>query len=360
MHPLFGRWSASAPACEQQPQEPAGEAPQKPGLYAKLIGIAIGVALFLHGGLNVCIYQKFTPVYTATECGNINPTLDDFQLGVDSIHVGLLIRVSCTNPNPYRIQILASTPGEVFIGKDSIKVGTLTVVPGSYLEEKGGGEVRVRMSADIQGDDSATLLPHFLQDAAIPITMRLQFDVGISIPFGPLLTFETAAPFKKDCGMNMKGILVNSFVASSRPESRLGPLVCRESMSDLVIPEVGDEAETPADGNMGFTAAQVAPLEVARGELLKNVSLGLVITLSYLFAVLVPIHFWTVGPKCPTGCTGCLTGFAAGLLQRCRQQRSDDRALAKHSKLDLVVEREPASEQEQQRARLLGDLEGGT
>lgn len=332
-------------------EKPAGEAPQKPGVKSRLIGVAIGGLLALHGTLNAFIYKKFTPVYTATECGDQIATMDEFELGTDTIHVGLLIQVTCKNPNPYRIQILASTPGEVYIGEDKLKVGSLTVIPGSHLEEHGGGNVRVRMSADIHGQNAVDLLPHFLEDRAIPIFMGLQFSVGISIPFGPLLAFKTTAPFRKECGMNMQGLLVSSFVSASGGQSRLGPLVCRESFEALVIPEVDDKDYNPSAGQMGFTAAQVAPLEVARGELLKNVSLGLVITLSYLLAVLVPIHFWTVGPSWPSQ-----------MLKHWwrRWRSSGDRLRADHERLDLVGSRDPLRDPDKLGTFLLGaDLEAG-
>jgi hypothetical protein len=61
--------------------------------------------------------------------------------------------------------------------------------------------------------------------------------------------------------------------------TRLGPLVCRKSFHNMYIPPVGEASETPKDGRMGFSAAQVAPKEVAAGELTKNVSLGVVISL---------------------------------------------------------------------------------
>merc|ERR1719203_623796 len=97
--------------------DPAGQAPQKPGVAPRVLGLVMGVLLFLNGTLNTFLYKKFTPVYTATECGDQMATLDQFQLGVDAIRVGILIEVNCKNPNPYKIQILSSTPGQVWIGK---------------------------------------------------------------------------------------------------------------------------------------------------------------------------------------------------------------------------------------------------
>merc|ERR1740139_923972 len=129
--------------------------------------------------------------------------------------------------------------------------------------------------------------------------MSLQFNVGISFAFGPFEAFKIEAPFKKDCGLNMKGIFVSQWGSRSDGRStRLGPLVCRESFETMVIPQVGDK-EGPEDGEMGFTADQMAPMEVWAGELLKNVSLGLLISMSFFFALMVPFHVWTVGPRCP-------------------------------------------------------------
>eukprot|EP00425_Heterocapsa_triquetra_P037829 CAMPEP_0195083732 /NCGR_PEP_ID=MMETSP0448-20130528/24591_1 /TAXON_ID=66468 /ORGANISM="Heterocapsa triquestra, Strain CCMP 448" /LENGTH=535 /DNA_ID=CAMNT_0040116965 /DNA_START=42 /DNA_END=1646 /DNA_ORIENTATION=- len=267
--------------------------PSKP---MQVLSLAIFVFLLGSGFFHAYLYNKFTPVYTETECGNTEPTIDEFTLGVSSIHVGLSIVVTCRNPNPYKIKILSSIPGRVFIGHghSPLEVGKLAVMPGSFLQEEGSGSVHVRMSADITGMDADALLPHFLEDRAVPVTMELQFEVGISVSFG-LGTWTTSAPFKKDCGLNMAGILVNNFVfdeGSRRTKSRLGPLVCRDSFSGMRIPAVGEPSETPEDGQMGFSAAQVAPTEVARGEAIKNISLGIMMTLSFGLSLILPYHIW--------------------------------------------------------------------
>lgn len=233
------------------------------------------------------LWRKLTPVYTATECGHQEAMLDQFSVGLQSIHVGLNIQVSCSNPNPYKIDILSSTPGRVFIGSmDNRKeVGKLAVIPGSYLPEQGHGVIQVRMNADISGETSDELLPHLLADAALPIYMELQFNVGVYVSFG-LGSWGVTAPFKKACGLKMMGLLVNQYESQqdTRKHGRLGPLVCRTSFTGMVLPRIGEESETPADGNMGFTAGQVAPMEVEAGETVKNLSLWSLILISFFLS----------------------------------------------------------------------------
>lgn len=209
----------------------------------------------------------------------------------------------CQNPNPYAVEILSSKPGRVLVGpvgenlQSRTAIGHLEVVPGSMLPSGGEGIVRVQMNAKLSGETSGLLIPEFLGDSAIPILMELRFSVGINVYFMPYILPPWAPPtapsFKQECGLNMMGVLVNQFVSAQAPgkESRLGPLVCRESFTGMVIPPVG---ESPPDGKMAFTAAQVAPTEVFAGEVAKDASLFLVIGISY-FCCFVFAHVWIFG-----------------------------------------------------------------
>ena len=73
--------------------------------------------MLLYGLFNTYLFIKFTPVYTATSCGDQTALLKKFEVG-DSIHVGVEIHVLCSNPNPYDVKILNDTPGHVYVGKD--------------------------------------------------------------------------------------------------------------------------------------------------------------------------------------------------------------------------------------------------
>ncbi|CAK0877746.1 unnamed protein product [Prorocentrum cordatum] len=133
-----------------------------------------GALLLAYGALNACIWKKFTPVYTATECGDQRAVLDELSLGASSIEMSMQIEVTCTNPNPYGIEILTSTPGRVFVklGEMRMQIGDLKVIPGSSLPEQGTGTIRVRMDAKLSGEQADALLPHFLEDSAVPMLME--------------------------------------------------------------------------------------------------------------------------------------------------------------------------------------------
>lgn len=256
-------------------------------------GVGMGTWLLFVAVSHTFLFFKFTPVYSATECGNQTPLLDDFSIDQNGIHVGLEIDVTCQNPNPYRINILESEPGRVLVGNGGTKlqVGYLNVIPGSFIEQRGSGVIRVRMDATISGEKSVTLLPHFLEDAEVTISIELKFSVGITISFGILGSWGTTAPFQKDCGLNIAGVLVQQYKSTSGKSTRLGPLICRDSFEGLVVPSINqDPSLLPDDGNMGFTAAQVAPEEVRKGEMAKNISLGTIISLSYLGSVVIIFH----------------------------------------------------------------------
>lgn len=258
--------------------------------------LVVGLLFLGWGMFHIFLYKKFTPVYTATECGDEQATLDKFELGSDSILVGLMIEVRCINPNPYSIKILRSFPGRVFIGPQrQMEVGTMTVLPGSAMEEEGRGVVRVRMTANISGLDARIMLPHFLNDRAVPVWMELRFGVGVYISFG-LRSWGASVPYSKACGLNVAGVLVGNLGTSSR----LGPLECRDSFANLALPDVGEavvDPMSPLGNSMGFSAAQVAPEEVREGELVKNVSLVSVIILSFTVGCIFIYGSFFDGPR---------------------------------------------------------------
>ncbi|CAK0797221.1 unnamed protein product [Prorocentrum cordatum] len=81
-------------------------------------------------------------------------------------------------------------------------------------------------------------------------------------------------------------------MGASASQSRLGPLVCRGEFDGMQIPGVGEEERIPEDGRMGFTAAQVAPAEVAAGERTKNLSLVTGILLSFSCGLALLYSSW--------------------------------------------------------------------
>eukprot|EP00929_Paragymnodinium_shiwhaense_P089961 TRINITY_DN50184_c0_g1_i1.p1 TRINITY_DN50184_c0_g1~~TRINITY_DN50184_c0_g1_i1.p1 ORF type:complete len:577 (-),score=98.05 TRINITY_DN50184_c0_g1_i1:225-1955(-) len=288
-------------------------------LVASLLFLAAGVFHF-------SLYKKFTPVYTSSECGNQLPTLDRFDIGASHIHVGLRIQVSCRNPNPYSIKILAAEPGRVFASMDMIQVdvGELEVIPGSWLDQYGDGVVTVHMNSTVSGEAARTLLPHFLADSSVDILLELQFNVGVTLSFG-LRQWSTAVPFVKKCGLKVEGMLVPQL--GDRP--RIGPMVCRDSFEELVIPHIGEASMTPADGDMGFSAAQIAPTEVSEGETVKNVSLMTVMGLD-AFLCLFLVHVAFYGCKICWACLSFLQRFAVWQDQVCSaaaQQLPEEQSL---------------------------------
>ncbi|CAE6933441.1 unnamed protein product [Symbiodinium natans] len=239
--------------------------------------------------MQVNMWRELTPVYRETSCGRQESILKEFKLGLDEIYVDLQISVHCQNPNPYKINILDSEPGIVQIvagarPQDRIDVGRLKVKPGSSLSRYGKGVVFVDMNATIQKNISERLLPVFLNAQEIPILMQLRFQVGIRLFFGLGGSWQARAPFDKACGLQMMGVLVNSF-QQDKERSRLGPLVCKDTWDELLLPgTIPAATEAKAIDRMDFGAAQVAPMEVQTGELAKNVSFSILVVCSCLVA----------------------------------------------------------------------------
>ncbi|CAE7741792.1 unnamed protein product [Symbiodinium pilosum] len=239
--------------------------------------------------MQVNMWRELTPVYRETTCGRQESVLNEFRLGTNDIYVDLQISVQCQNPNPYKIDILNSEPGIVQIvagarPQDRIDVGRLKVKPGSSLSRYGKGRVFVDMNATIQKNISARLLPVFLSAAEIPILMQLRFQVGIRLFFGLGGSWQARAPFDKACGLQMMGVLVNSF-QQDKDRSRLGPLVCKDTWDELLLPgTIPAATEAKAFDHMDFEAAQVAPMEVQTGELAKNVSFSILVVCSSLIS----------------------------------------------------------------------------
>eukprot|EP00913_Durusdinium_trenchii_P015918 g14959.t1 len=92
----------------------------------------LGVALLVYGIINAYLFVKFTPVYSATVCGDQTAELKNFEMG-ETIHVSIEIHVVCSNPNPYQVEILSDTPGHVYVGSDrGTDVGVLTLAEGRH------------------------------------------------------------------------------------------------------------------------------------------------------------------------------------------------------------------------------------
>eukprot|EP00439_Symbiodinium_sp_Y106_P012024 s7586_g1.t2 len=225
-------------------------------------GHCLGVLMLLYGLFNTYLFIKFTPVYTATSCGDQTALLKKFEVG-DSIHVGVEIHVLCSNPNPCNVKILNDTPGHVYVGKDrGTNVGVLTLLEGSTLPSEGQGTIKVYMDSRISKDSSGTLAEQFLGKGEIPIYLELKFNVGVDISFG-LQHFGTTAPFDKKCGMNIGGMF-------ERSQNKLGPMLCRGSFDELGdLPHLGEAVP----GEMSFSAAQMDPDRVQMGERLKNIGI---------------------------------------------------------------------------------------
>mmetsp|Transcript_2925 Transcript_2925/g.7013 ORF Transcript_2925/g.7013 Transcript_2925/m.7013 type:complete len:378 (+) Transcript_2925:33-1166(+) len=244
-------------------------------------GHFLGALLLSYGLFNTYLFFKFTPVYTATSCGDQTGLLKQLEVG-ESIHVGLEISVVCSNPNPYAVKILNDTPGHVFVGKDrGADVGVLTLLGGSTLPAEGQGEIKVFMDSHIAKESSGALAEKFLGNGEIPIFLELKFNVGVDIRFG-LQHFGTTAPFDKKCGMNIGGLF-------DRSANKLGPMVCRSSFDELTeLPHLG---EAPP-GAMSFSAAQMAPDRVRMGERLKNVGILGAGSLSYFLGLFLTYSFF--------------------------------------------------------------------
>mmetsp|Transcript_59844 Transcript_59844/g.106389 ORF Transcript_59844/g.106389 Transcript_59844/m.106389 type:complete len:412 (+) Transcript_59844:88-1323(+) len=246
-------------------------------------GHYLGAMLLIYGLFNTYLFIIFTPVYTATTCGQQKASLNKFNIGT-TIQVGLQIQVVCENPNYYAVEIRNDTPGHVFVGRHrGADIGLLTLLEGSSLPAKGSGKIQVQMDTEISAETSHSLAEQFLDDTEIPLFLELQFNVGVNVNFG-LLSFGTTAPFKKKCGMKLGGILYNS-------ESKMGPMICRETFDGLYEQLPSKDA---AAGDMSFSAAQMDPDRVRMGELLKNLSIVGIGSLCYIFGFILTWE-WILG-----------------------------------------------------------------
>ncbi|CAE8584614.1 unnamed protein product, partial [Polarella glacialis] len=136
----------------------------------------LGACLLCYGLFNTYLFIKFTPVYSATSCGQQTATLDKFEIG-QSLQVGLQIKVICWNPNSYEVQIMHDRPGQVFIGRHrDVLIGNLTLLRGSSLPAAGSGTILAQVDAEIDEETTHILTEEFLDDSEIPIYLELQFN----------------------------------------------------------------------------------------------------------------------------------------------------------------------------------------
>lgn len=241
---------------------------------------ALGGVLLLHGCFNAYLFVKFTPVYSATFCGDQTAELRDFEMG-ETIHVSIAIHVVCSNPNPYEVKILSDTPGHVYVGGDrGTDVGVLTLVEGSALPAGGQGVISVLMDSRIARTSSGSLVEKFLGDGEIPIYMELKFDVGVNIAIGLIQFPPMSALFDKKCGMYIGGMF-------ERSANKLGPLICRDTYEQLDLPHLGASA-----GGMTFSGTHMDPERIQLGEKMKNVCILGAGSLSFFFGFFLTYSFW--------------------------------------------------------------------
>lgn len=249
-------------------------------MRAPLWKLGAGVALLGYAAFQVFVFVKFTPLFTALDCGDQAADLQDFSLGVDFISLQAEMAMRCGNRNPYAVKIGSSTPGHVFAGADrALDMGTVGLVEGSTLPDNGFGEMRVAITARLPAA-RGEWPNHFLKDAFVPLFMELHFNMDISLSFG-LGSFSVSAPFSKKCGLHVGGLLVDL--------GRLGPVVCRDSFDAVAV--ALESAKASDSDAMVFSAAQMDPERIRMGEDAKN--LGTIGTgLAAVICALRFLHSW--------------------------------------------------------------------
>jgi len=291
---------------------PPGQAPpplRRPGtgFASRLLAIAVGVSTFVHGTRNAHRFGQLTPVYANVPCWNQAAMLEEFVAGAGVIQMGLRVNVTCANPNAYDVEVQPPRafdrmpPPDVFVGKFpmAVQAGKFVVAP-TTLPAGSGGPVQALASVELRGSDAEELLPHFMEDREVPLTLRLEFVVGARVGLG-MMEWEGDARFQEDCGLEVRGILPRSYepkVGGERREAPpVSPMVCGKSWQRIstLMPHIDDRPEDLGSDGVDFMSAKMPGRDSARGEITKIVFLGGDIFLSYLVGAIVSALLWFVG-----------------------------------------------------------------
>lgn len=240
---------------------------------------------------NLLLLYEFTPIYRQTFCAETAVDAGTAHFDVANVTMLLNLQMSCSNPNPYKIDILGSTPGMVYIGTGAdpwqhrTQVGQMEIVPGSSLQEHGSGNVSVTVNVSAP----ERLLPEMLKDTTFAIMIELRFQSSLDVSFG-FGSWAATTPIDQACGFNVTTSLGGG-------STRFGKLACRPTFGDLIIPLVDEEPG--GDHWIGFPGGEIAPEEVRNGTIAKNLSLGFIIIMSFVGAACFLFYaFWAAVGDC--------------------------------------------------------------
>eukprot|EP00929_Paragymnodinium_shiwhaense_P068741 TRINITY_DN34632_c0_g2_i1.p1 TRINITY_DN34632_c0_g2~~TRINITY_DN34632_c0_g2_i1.p1 ORF type:complete len:331 (-),score=52.24 TRINITY_DN34632_c0_g2_i1:561-1553(-) len=252
---------------------------------ALILGIiSLGLAIWYSvlAGRRARMYSSVLCWYEAAVLKDVEP-----GVGIDgasATRLSLELTSVCSNPNHYDIAFASATGSETYLGPEISDDGSVTlarvpaVLTGPFeqpcdAECEADGILGQRVAVPAGSNGTAffvneVLIPNMFANSSwspleeeVPISMKLESNIFIDMPFKAFGSTGTMAPFTAYCGVRVTGLAVT---AGDAPEVTIGPLACADSFARLRIPAVGGEASAPA---MAPREIDVAPSELA---LVKN------------------------------------------------------------------------------------------
>lgn len=232
------------------------------GLLISLIGCSSCFALLLLilGIYGTALYNRFTPVYEEVDCGDAETALNGISISGLKLQVGLLLTITCTNPNPYDIQITEPKQGKIYYATSLDELGVVKLKTGQI--NSGSSQIQLDGTLSLSGFAALSLISR-ITSGAVHIVADIMFE-GLIEENMVVTTLEIKPSYDQKCGLSLD-------VSSGQ----IGEMVCADKFDDLVISDIGISLKP------GVSALGVDQEVIDDGTRTKNNVLGTIIVASF-------------------------------------------------------------------------------
>jgi hypothetical protein len=242
-------------------------APSPEAIVASFVASSCCIVLLLIIGIYAAqLNGKYSPVYQEIDCGDEVITIGDLTLSGLTVSAELDILLTCTNPNPYDLQILDPKQGKIYLASTMQVLGDISAKAGVITQ--GTGQVTLLGSVKLEGLSAAAVIASIL---AGPVHVFVDIRFTCKVEESLLVTnFAITPEFDQKCGVSI-----------DIQGEQAGGVSCADNFQDLVISDIGIETK-PGAASMGVATET---LEDATDS--KNLYLGMSISIAFSMVALL-------------------------------------------------------------------------
>lgn len=223
----------------------------------------------LLGVWGTILYKRFTPLYAPVKCKMGGIKVQDVKFR-PTLTFGVQVTLTCANPNHFSVKLENSRRGKVWVGPDHLEGGLALELPPTVVPANGTGSVGLLVRVIMKETTPIfRKLSMFLGGQ-----FQLKFELLLDLTIGVRLFFGRVAPpaiaFDKDCGLKIVGLL--GFMRNPK-NMRIGQIACANTFEELDLPNVTDAKGLPGE---------IKPIILA-----KNITLGVMMSIGYVFFLLL-------------------------------------------------------------------------